>query len=109
MSQISYRGNCKTPFGPKFALFPRRPFFRKLPTFNHVCQFAKNGLREKIIEFGSQSQFCNSLINICIDARWLNAPGIGTYLKNLLLHLSRYPARWYALVNPVHLPMLEGL
>jgi len=44
---------------------------------------------------------------ICIDARWLNAPGIGTYLKNLLPHLSRTPARWSALVNAAQLCDLQ--
>lgn len=48
-------------------------------------------------------------MTICIDARWLNAPGIGTYLKNLLPYLSRYPVRWSALVNPEQLPLLERL
>ncbi len=46
---------------------------------------------------------------ICIDARWLNAPGIGTYLKNLLPYLSRYPVRWSALVNPEQLSLLKQL
>ncbi len=38
--------------------------------------------------------------SICIDARLLFAPGIGTYLKNLFRHFSNTPWKWYALVHP---------
>ena len=40
------------------------------------------------------------MLKVCIDARWLGAPGIGTYLKNLLPLLSRYPVHYFALIHP---------
>ena len=46
---------------------------------------------------------------ICIDARWLHAPGIGTYLKNLLPYLAQYPMRWSALVHPEQQDELAAL
>ena len=38
---------------------------------------------------------------VCIDARLLSGPGIGTYLKNLLQRLQDAPIRWCALVSDV--------
>jgi hypothetical protein len=37
---------------------------------------------------------------ICVDARLLTAPGIGTYLNNLLTHLKDASLKWVALVHP---------
>lgn len=50
-----------------------------------------------------------SKLEICIDARWLDAPGIGTYLKNLLPLLSCYPLRIFALIYPAQRATLEQL
>ena len=38
---------------------------------------------------------------ICIDARLLSGPGIGTYLRNLLQRMQDAPIRWFALVSDV--------
>ncbi len=38
---------------------------------------------------------------VCVDARLLSGPGIGTYLKNLLQRLQDVPIRWHALVSDV--------
>ncbi|HEY2810097.1 MAG TPA: glycosyltransferase family 1 protein [Rhabdochlamydiaceae bacterium] len=35
--------------------------------------------------------------SVCIDARLISAPGIGTYLKNLLLNFKQTPWKWFAL------------
>jgi glycosyltransferase involved in cell wall biosynthesis len=37
---------------------------------------------------------------ICVDARLIPAPGIGTYLKNLFSHFKHTAYKWYALVHP---------
>jgi glycosyltransferase involved in cell wall biosynthesis len=37
--------------------------------------------------------------SVCIDARLISAPGIGTYLKNLFSQLRGTPWKWYALVH----------
>jgi glycosyltransferase involved in cell wall biosynthesis len=45
--------------------------------------------------------------SICVDARLITAPGIGTYLKNGLSHLQNTPWQWSALIgaeNVGHLP-----
>ncbi len=36
---------------------------------------------------------------ICIDARLIYAPGIGTYLKNLLSQMKQTPWKWFALIH----------
>lgn len=36
---------------------------------------------------------------ICVDARLIEAPGIGTYLKNLFFHFRHTSFEWYALVH----------
>lgn len=36
---------------------------------------------------------------MCIDARLISAPGIGTYLKNLFFQLKSTPWKWYALIH----------
>lgn len=36
---------------------------------------------------------------ICVDARLISAPGIGTYLKNILRELQTAPLKWCALVH----------
>ena len=58
--QSPYRGNCKTEFGVKPSLFPLDSIFCKVPMAKRICHFAKNRTNEKIIEFDSRSQFCNS-------------------------------------------------
>ena len=58
---LASRGNCKTPFGAKSMLFPLVRIFRKAPMAERICRFAKNRTNEKKLEFGSQSEFCNSL------------------------------------------------
>jgi glycosyltransferase involved in cell wall biosynthesis len=37
--------------------------------------------------------------SVCIDARLISAPGIGTYLKNLLFQFENTPWKWVALVG----------
>jgi len=59
-------GNCKTPFGAKFALFPLDSTFCKVPMANRICHFAKNRTNEKIIKFCSRSELCNSLVGVVI-------------------------------------------
>ena len=55
------KGNCKSPFGAKFALFPLVWIFRKVPKAKRICHFAKNQTNEKIIEFSPRSDVFNYL------------------------------------------------
>ena len=60
------KGNCKSPFGAKFALFPLVWIVRKVPIAKRICHFAKNQINEKIIEFGPRSDFCNYLDSLLL-------------------------------------------
>jgi glycosyltransferase involved in cell wall biosynthesis len=46
---------------------------------------------------------------ICVDARLISAPGIGTYLKNILRELQSAPWKWCALVHPEHVDKLDAI
>lgn len=56
-----YRGNYKTSLGSKFALLGPLWITLKSSMANRICQFARNQTGPKIIQFGHQSKFCNSL------------------------------------------------
>src|SRR5690349_16803641 len=43
---------------------------------------------------------------ICVDARLISAPGIGTYLKNILRELQSAPWKWCALVQKENIDKL---
>ena len=43
---------------------------------------------------------------VCIDARLIHAPGIGTYLKNLFPYFQSAALQWCALVDPKHVDQL---
>lgn len=45
---------------------------------------------------------------ICLDARLIIAPGIGTYLKNVLSHLKHTPWQWSALIDAEHVEHLPA-
>lgn len=46
--------------------------------------------------------------SVCIDARLIHAPGIGTYLKNLLRHFRETPWKWSALIGVEHAEILSA-
>ena len=64
---MAFRGNCKTPFSAKSALFSLGSIFYKVPMAKKICHFAKNRTNEKIIKFCARSELCNPLFKIILS------------------------------------------